>query len=157
MTKTQLIATVAGLGLQVDDKDTKEVLLEKAATHYAENGMQDELVAFLEENGYELDEEGNAVKRAKKRSLGENPNTKAYHTIKALQDESLAHLTYAEIVSYLKETVGMETTSRSVAWYANWLKTKGKPVVARAKKAKEEEEEVASVEENGEAIPEENL
>ena len=140
MTKTQLIAKAAGLGLTVEDKDTKEVLLEKVADHYSAEGMNDELLEFLEENGFTLDDEGNVVKRTKRRSLGENPNTKAFHTITVLQDESLAHLSYPELAAYLKETQGVETTANSIAWYANWLKTKGRDVVGRAKKKKAEKE-----------------
>jgi len=137
MTKTQLIAKVAGYGLPVEDKDTKEILMEKVANYLSENGKDDELLEFLEENGFTLDEEGNVVKRTRRRSLGENPNTKAFHTIAVLQDESLAHLSYPELKDYLKETVGIDTTSSSIAWYAAWLKTKGKPVVARNKPKKE--------------------
>ena len=133
MTKTQLIAKAAGLGLVVEDKDTKEMLLEKVATFYSENDKGEELAEFLEENGFAQDEEGNIVKRTKRRSLGENPNTKAFHTIKVLQDESLEHLSYPEMSAFLKETEGVETTANSIAWYANWLKTKGRPVVARKK------------------------
>lgn len=153
MTKTQLIAKVAGLGLAVEDKDTKEVLLEKVANHLSEAGKDEELLEFLEENGFTLDEEGNVVKRTKRRSLGENPNTKAYHTIQVLQDESLEHLSYPELKDYLKETVGCETTASSIAWYAAWLKSKGKPVVAR-NKPKKVKAEVAPVEEAAEAAPE---
>jgi hypothetical protein len=137
MTKTQLIAKTAGLGLEVADKDTKEQLLEKIATELSAQGKNEELLEFLESNGFTLDDEGNVVKRTKRRSLGENPNTKAFHTITVLQDESLAHLTYPELAAYLKETEGVETTSNSIAWYANWLKSKGRPCVARAKKVKE--------------------
>lgn len=137
MTKTQLIARAAGLGLGVEDKDTKEVLLEKVASKLSEEGKDEELNEFLEENGFALDEEGNVVKKSKRRSLGENPNTKAFHTIQVLQDESLEGLTYPELTTYLKETVGVETTANSIAWYANWLKSKNKPVVAR-KRAKKE-------------------
>lgn len=136
MTKTQLIAKTAGLGLTVDDKDTKEALLEKVANHLSEEGKNEELLEFLEENGFTLDEEGNVVKRTKRRSLGENPNTKAFHTISVLQNEELAHLSYPELVAYLKETEGVETTANSIAWYANWLKAKGRDCVARAKKVK---------------------
>ena len=135
MTKTQLIARTASLGLTVEDKDTKEVLLEKISNFYLEQDDKESLVAFLEENGFTLDEEGNVVKKSKRGTLGENPNTKAFHTINVLQDESLAELSYAELAAYLKETEGVETTANSIAWYANWLKTKGKPCVARAKKA----------------------
>ena len=156
MTKTQLIATAAGLGLVVEDKDTKEVLLEKVASHYSEAGEDDKLTEFLDENGFALDEEGNVVKRTKRRSLGENPNTKAYHTIQVLQDEALEHLSYPEMAAYLKETVGVETTPNSIAWYANWLKSKGKPVVARKKikKVKEVAEAEADAPEADGEVPE---
>jgi len=146
MTKTQLIAKVAGLGLEVEDKDTKEILLEKVANHLSEEGKDEELLEFLEENGFTLDEEGNVVKRTKRRSLGENPNTKAYHTIKVLQDETLAHLSYPELRDYLKETEGIETTASSIAWYAAWLKSKNKPVVARNKPKKADKKEEPEVE-----------
>jgi hypothetical protein len=96
------------------------------------------LDAFLDENGLVREEDGEIVKKAKRKSLGENPNTKAYHTIQVLQDESLAGLSYPELAKYLKETEGVETTANSIAWYSNWLKSKGKPVVARAKKKKAE-------------------
>ena len=138
MTKTQLIARTASLGLTVEDKDTKEVLLEKISNHFIAQDDKESLVAFLEENGFTLDEDGNVVKKSKRGTLGENPNTKAFHTINVLQDESLAELSYAELSAYLKETEGVETTANSIAWYANWLKTKGKPCVARAKKKKAE-------------------
>jgi uncharacterized protein with von Willebrand factor type A (vWA) domain len=151
MTKTQLIAKVAGLGLAVEDKDTKEQLLEKVATFLANEGRNDELIEFLGENGLTLNEEGVVVKKAKKRSLGEDPNTKAYHTIQVLQNEELAHLSYPELVKYLKETEGVETTASSIAWYSNWLKSKGRPVVARAKKTKKAEPEAPEVEEAPEA------
>ena len=143
MTKTALIAKTAGLGLEVEDKDTKEVLLEKVASFLSEEGRDDELTEFLEENGFTLNDEGEVVKKTKRGTLGENPNTKAYHTIQALQNEDLEGLTYPELAKYLKETAGVETTANSIAWYANWLKTKGKPVVARkkAKKAEKEAEE----------------
>ncbi len=143
MTKTQLVAKAAGLGIEVDDKDTKEVLLEKIATKLYEDGKEEELDEFLGENGFARDEEGNIVKKSKRRTLGENPNTKAYFTIQVLQDESLAHLSYPELAKYLKETHGVETTANSIAWYSNWLKSKGKPYVARAKKTKKKEEEEA--------------
>jgi hypothetical protein len=136
MTKTQLIAKAAGLGLTVEDKDTKEVLLEKIVNHLNEVNDDEALLEFLEANGYTVDEDGKPVKRTKRRSLGENPNTKAYHTINVLQNEDLAHLSYPELVAYLKETEGVETTASSIAWYANWLKSKGKPVVARNKPKK---------------------
>ena len=141
MTKTQLIAKAAGLGLAVEDKDSKEQLLEKISNHYIEIDDKEALVEFLEENGFTLDDEGNVVKKTKRGTLGENPNTKAYHTISVLQDESLAELSYAELAKYLKETKGVETTANSIAWYTNWLKSKGKPVVARAKKKKADKPE----------------
>ena len=147
MTKTQLIAKVAGLGLEVEDKDTKEILLEKVATKLSEEGKDEELLEFLDANGFALDEEGAVVKRTRRRSLGENPNTKAFHTIEVLQDENLEHLSYPELAAYLKETKGVETTANSIAWYANWLKGKGKPVVARKKIKKEKPTEEAPVEE----------
>ena len=151
MTKTQLIAKAAGLGLTVEDKDSKEQLLEKISNHYIEVDDKEALVEFLEENGFTLNEEGEVVKKSKRGTLGENPNTKAYHTIKVLQDESLAELSYAELAKYLKETEGVETTSNSIAWYANWLKSKGKPVVARAKKKKAEKKEEPANEASDEA------
>lgn len=138
MTKTQLIAKAAGLGLQVEDKDSKEELLEKVAEALSAANKQEELVEFLDENGFALDEDGTVVKKTKRKSLGENPNTKAFHTISALQDESLAGLSYPELAHYLKETTGLETTANSIAWYANWLKTKNKPCVARNKAKKVE-------------------
>ncbi len=152
MSKTQLIAKAAGLGLTVEDKDNKEVLLEKICTHLDEIGDEEALTEFLDENGFTRDESGKVVKRTKRRSLGENPNTKAYHTITVLQDENLAHLSYPELTSYLKETEGVETTANSIAWYANWLKGKGKPVVARKKIKKKVEE---APEEEVEETPEE--
>ncbi len=151
MTKTQLIARAAGLGLPVEDKDTKEVLLEKVSNFFIENDDKEALVSFLEENGFTLDEEGNVVKKSKRGSLGENPNTKAFHTIKVLQDETLAELSYAELANYLKETEGVETTANSIAWYANWLKTKGKECVARAKKSKKADKAAAEAAEAAEA------
>ncbi len=161
MTKTQLIARAAGLGLPVEDKDTKEVLMEKVATKLSEDGETEKLSEFLEENGFTQDEDGKVVKRTKRRSLGENPNTKAFHTIKVLQDESLEHLSYPELAAYLKETEGVETTANSIAWYANWLKTKGKPVVGRKKikkadvKKAEEEAAKEAADAEADANPEE--
>jgi len=143
MTKTQLIARAAGLGLTVEDKDTKEELLEKIAEELLKQEKQEELLEFLDENGFALDDDGTVVKKTKRKSLGENPNTKAFYTISILQDESLEGLSYPELATYLKETTGVETTANSIAWYANWLKTKNKPCVARnkSKKVKEEAEE----------------
>jgi hypothetical protein len=138
MTKTQLIAKAAGLGLEVEDKHTKEQLLELIAEKLYEDGEEEQLDEFLDENGFARDEDGEIVKKTKRKSLGENPNTKAFHTIKVLQDESLAELSYPELAKYLKETEGVETTANSIAWYSNWLKSKSKPVVARAKKKKAE-------------------
>ena len=117
MTKTQLIARAAGLGLEVADKDDKELLMEIISAHYSENGLDEELETFLDENGFTLDEEGQVVKKTKRRSLGENPNTKAFHTITVLQNEELEGLTYPELAKYLKETEGIETTANSIAWY----------------------------------------
>jgi len=151
MTKMELVAKAAGLGLEVESNDTKEILLEKVANFLAEAERQDELVEFLEENGFTLNEEGEVVKRTKRRSLGENPNTKAYHTIQALQNEDLAGLSYPELAKYLKETEGIETTANSIAWYANWLKSKDKPVVARQKAKKEAAPEEAAPEAEPEA------
>jgi hypothetical protein len=144
MTKTQLIAEAAKLGIEVEDRFKKEELLEKISTKLYEDGEEEKLDEFLEKNGYTRDEDGEIVKATKRKSLGENPNTKAYHTIEVLQDESLAELSYPELAKYLKETKGVETTANSIAWYSNWLKSKGKPVVARAKKAKAKPETEAA-------------
>jgi CO dehydrogenase/acetyl-CoA synthase beta subunit len=152
MTKTGLIAKAAGLGLEVEDKDTKEMLLEKIATFLSEEERTEDLTEFLEENGFTLNEEGEVVKKTKRGTLGENPNTKAYHTIQALQNEELAGLTYPELAKYIKETEGVETTANSIAWYANWLKSKGKPVVARQKAKKEAAPEEAAQEDTPEEV-----
>lgn len=142
MTKTQLIIKATSLGLEVADKDGREALLEKISIALSElEDNNEQLLEFLEANGLTLDEEGEVVKRTKRRSLGENPNTKAFHTISVLQNVELAHLSYPELVSFLKETEGVETTANSIAWYANWLKSKGRDVVARAKKTKKAEAE----------------
>jgi len=154
MTKVQLIARAAGLGLEVEDKDSKERLMEKIVNHYNEIDDREAMVEFLDENGFALDDEGVIVKKTKRGSLGENPNTKAYHTIKVLQDESLAELSYTELARYLKETEGVETTSNSIAWYANWLKSKGRPVVARARKKKVEDPNPETNNEEPAGIPE---
>jgi hypothetical protein len=144
MTKTQLIAKAAGLGLEVEDKTTKEKLMEDISNHYIVNDQKEDLVSFLDEVGFTLNDDGEIVKKSKRGTLGENPNTKAFHTIKVLQDESLAELSYNELAKYLKDTEGVETTANSIAWYANWLKTKNKPVVSRMKKKKAAPEEPAS-------------
>jgi len=148
MNKSELIAKAVELGLEIEGKDTKEVLLEKISAHLEEAGDQDALMAFLNDNGFTIDEEGNVVKMSRRRTLGENPNTKAFHTITVLQDESLAHLTYAELAKYLEETEGVITTANSISWYANWMKQRGKEVVARNKPKKEKEaaEELAEEE-----------
>ena len=150
MTKTQLIAVAARLGLEVSGKEKKEALMESIINAYNEKGDNEGLMEFLDNNGLTVNEEGVIVKKSRRQSLGENPNTKAYHTIKVLQDESLAHLSYSELAAYLKETSGIETTSNSIAWYANWLKSKNQPVVPRQRKKKEglpEAEEVPTAEE----------
>jgi len=148
MNKSELIAKAVELGLEIEGKDTKEVLLEKISAHLEEAGDQDALMAFLNDNGFTIDEEGNVVKMSRRRTLGENPNTKAFHTITVLQNESLAHLTYAELAKYLEETEGVITTANSISWYANWMKQRGKEVVARNKPKKEKEaaEELAEEE-----------
>jgi len=152
MNKSELIAKAVELGIEIGGKDTKEVLLEKISVHLEEAGDQDALVAFLNDNGFTIDEDGNVVKMNRRRTLGENPNTKAYHTITVLQDESLAHLTYAELAKYLEETEGVTTTANSISWYANWMKQRNKPVVARNKPKKVKEvKEDAPVEAEAEA------
>ena len=137
MNKTQLVARATELGLTVDSKVTKEALLEQISEHLEEAGDQTVLVAFLNENGFTIDKEGNVVKLSRKRTLGENPTTKAHATIEVLQDESLESLSYTELSAYLKETKGVETTSNSISWYANWMKQRGMAVVPRKKAVKE--------------------
>lgn len=148
MNKSMLIAKAVELKIEIEGKDTKEILLEKISTNLEEAGDKEALVAFLNENGFTIDEEGNVVKMNRRRTLGENPNTKAFHTIAVLQDESLAHLTYAELAKYLEETEGVTTTANSISWYANWMKQRGKVVVARNKPKK-----VKPVAEVPEAVP----
>ena len=138
MNKTQLIAAAAKLGVEIGDKPTKETLIESIANFHNEKGNTEELKVFLEENGFTLNDEGEIVKAKKVKKLGENPNTKAFHTIKVLQDESLAGLSYKELKNYLAESEGIETTSSSIAWYANWMKQKGMNPIPRAKKPKAE-------------------
>lgn len=140
MNKSQLVVRATELGVAIEAKDTKEVLLEKISTHLEEAGDKDALVAFLNENGFTIDAEGNVVKMSRRRTLGENPQTKAFLTIKVLQDESLEHLSYSELAKYLSETEGVETTANSISWYANWMKQRSMPVVPR-KKAKKEKAE----------------
>ena len=142
MNKTQLITVAAKLDLPVGEKETKESLIELIANHYAENDEREELSAFLAQNGLQVNENGDIVKVKRQKKLGENPNTKAYHTIKVLQDESLATLSYKELKEYLAESEGIETTQASIAWYANWMKQKGMDVVPRAKKPPVTEEDI---------------
>jgi len=144
MSKTALITVAAKLEIEIEGKETKETLIELIANHYSEASMDEELKSFLAENGLEVNEDGDIVKCKRQKKLGENPNTKAYHTIKILQDESLAGLSYKELKDYLAESEGIETTPASIAWYANWMKQKGMDVVSRAKKEKvvAEEEDV---------------
>ncbi len=153
MNKSELIAKAVELGLEIEGKDTKEALLEKISAHLEEAGDKEVLLAFLNDNGFTIDEEGNVVKASRRRALGENPNTKAFHTIAVLQDESLAHLTYAELAKYLEETEGVVTTANSISWYANWMKQRGKEVVARnkPKKAKAEKAPEAEIADEPEA------
>lgn len=136
MNKTQLIAEAAKLGMEVDAKATKESLLEAISKHLEAQGDEAKLLAFLNENGFTI-ENGNVVKMSRRRKLGENPNTKAYFTISALQDESLAHLSYGELAKYIEEANGVTTTANSISWYANWMKQHGMTVVARNKPVKE--------------------
>lgn len=136
MNKTQLIAVAAKLGMEIDAKATKESLLEAVSKQLEENGDEAALLSFLNENGFTI-EDGNVVKMNRRRKLGENPNTKAHYTITALQDESLAHLSYGEIAKYIEETHGVTTTANSISWYANWMKQHSMTVVARNKPAKE--------------------
>jgi len=140
MNKTQLITVAAKLDLPVGEKETKESLIELIANHYAENDEREELSAFLAQNGLQVNENGDIVKVKRQKKLGENPNTKAYHTIKVLQDESLASLSYKELKEYLSESEGIETTPASIAWYANWMKQKGMDLVPRVKKPTTEED-----------------
>jgi len=109
MTKTQLIAAATKLGLEIASKETRDSLIEKIANFYNETGDTEDLKAFLEDNGFTLTEEGEIVKAKKQKKLGENPNTKAYHIIKVLQDASLAKLSYKELKAYLLEAEGIET------------------------------------------------
>ncbi len=143
MNKSELTVKAVELEIEIEGKDTKEVLLEKISAKLEEAGDKDALIKFLNDNGFTIDEEGNVVKMSRRRTLGENPNTKAFHTITVLQDESLAHLTYAELAKYLEETEGVTTTANSISWYANWMKQRGKPVVARNKPKKEKASKTA--------------
>ena len=136
MNKTALITVAAKLDLEIGEKETKESLIELIANYYSEADMEDELKSFLASNNLEVNETGDIVKVKRQKKLGENPNTKAFHTIKILQDESLATLSYKELRDYLSESEGVETTPASIAWYANWMKQKSMTVVARAKKEK---------------------
>jgi hypothetical protein len=146
MNKSQLVVRATELGVAIEAKDTKEILLEKISAHLEEAGDKDALVAFLNENGFTIDAEGNVVKMSRRRTLGENPQTKAFLTIKVLQDDSLEHLSYGELAKFLSETEGVDTTANSISWYANWMKQRSMPVVAR-KKAKKEKAEKAPAEE----------
>ena len=136
MNKTQLIAKAATLGMTVDAKATKESLLEEISKHLEAAGDETALVAFLNENGFTI-ENGNVVKMNRRRKLGENPNTKAHYPITALQDETLAHLSYGELAKYIEATHGVTTTANSISWYANWMKQHSMTVVARNKPVKE--------------------
>ena len=149
MNKSELTVKAVELEIEIEGKDTKEVLLEKISAKLEEAGDKDALIKFLNDNGFTIDEEGNVVKMSRRRTLGENPNTKAFHTITVLQDESLAHLSYAELAKYLEETEGVTTTANSISWYANWMKQRGKEVVARNKPKKEKASKTAD-----EAAPE---
>ena len=132
MNRTELIVTATKLGLTIDSSHTKSDLLEMIADKLSESEeTHQELLEFLDANGFALDADGSVVKKARRATLGSNPGTKAYATIKVLQDEDLAHLTYKELVDYIRETNAITTTAASIAWYASWLKGKGQPVVAR--------------------------
>lgn len=144
MSKTELLKKLEELGLEAPTQKDKVSLITTIANHLESDEAA--LTAFLAENNLMV-EDGEIVKLKKTKRLGENENTKAFATIEVLKDPSLAELSYNELVKFLRETKGIETTPAAVSWYYSWMKNKGMEPVARARKKKE----VAPVAEGEEA------
>ena len=143
MSKSDLTKKATELGLDVSTAKDKVSLITVIANHLESDEAA--LTSFLAENNLMV-QDGEIVKLKKTKKLGENTNTKAFYTIEVLKDPTLAGLSYNELVKYLSETKGIETTSAAISWYYSWMKNKGMNPVARARKPKAEKAEKAPVE-----------
>ena len=135
MSKAELTAKATELGLELPAAKDKVSLITAIANHLEND--EKALTEFLAENNLMV-QDGEIVKLKKTKKLGENQNTKAFYTIEILKDPTLAGLSYNELVKYLKETKGVETTPAAISWYYSWMKNKGMEPVARARKPKVE-------------------
>jgi Icc-related predicted phosphoesterase len=135
MSKTELQAKCKELGIELPTAKDKVSLITVIANHLEAD--ETALTSFLADNGLMV-QDGEIVKLKKTKKLGENTNTKAFYTIEVLKDPTLAQLSYNELVKYLEETKGIETTAAAVSWYYSWMKNKGMEPVARARKPKVE-------------------
>ena len=135
MSKSELTAKATELGLELPAAKDKVSLITAIANHLESD--EKALTEFLAENNLMV-QDGEIVKLKKTKKLGENQNTKAFYTIEILKDPTLAGLSYNELVKYLKETKGIETTPAAISWYYSWMKNKGMEPVARARKPKAE-------------------
>ena len=135
MSKSDLTKKATELGLDVSTAKDKVSLITVIANHLESDEAA--LTSFLAENNLMV-QDGEIVKLKKTKKLGENTNTKAYYTIEVLKDPTLAGLSYNELVKYLSETKGIDTTPAAISWYYSWMKNKGMNPVARARKPKAE-------------------